>query len=153
VRPDIVVLAQRSGYMKTDWTLLAAGIRALGARAVILVGPVPQWNRELYRIIAKKYWPNPPEWIGEGLVEEDRLVDRELKRRYRSSSDLVYVSIIEQMCRSDGSCRAFVGPDKYEDIVTHDYGHFTSSASRYVAERIVTPAVRALITGDDLSVR
>jgi peptidoglycan/LPS O-acetylase OafA/YrhL len=144
VRPDVVVLAQRSEHLDTDWDLFAAGIRSLGARSVILLGPVPQWDRDLYMIVARKYWPNPPEQIGEGLLKNEIFEDKELKHRYGSSSELVYISIIDQMCRSD-SCRAFVGPDMYEDIVTHDYGHFTTSASRYVAERTITPVVRSLI--------
>jgi hypothetical protein len=144
VRPAIVVLAQSSGHEATDWARLAAGIRKLGARAVILVGPVPRWNRDLYMMVAREYWPKPPEWIGEGLIEEARLVDRELHRRYGSSPDLTYISVIDHMCRAD-ACRAFIGPDLFEDIVTHDYGHFTTTASRYVAQRTVTPAILALL--------
>jgi peptidoglycan/LPS O-acetylase OafA/YrhL len=144
LRPEVVILAQRSEHLETDWNVFAAKLRSLGARSVILVGPVPQWNRDLHLIIARRHWPNPPEWIHEGLLERPKLEDNELKRRHGKSPELVYVSIVDQMCRPDG-CRAFIGPDKNEDIVTHDYGHFTSSASRYVAERSLTPAVNNLI--------
>lgn len=144
VRPDIVVLAQRSGHLETDWDRFAAGVRSLGARAVILVGPNPKWDRPLYAIVARQFWPSPPEWIGAGLLQEDREADQVLKRRYHLSHNLVYVSIIDEMCRPD-ACRAFVGADKFEDIVTHDESHFTTTASRYVAARTVTPAVEALL--------
>jgi hypothetical protein len=44
------------------------------------------------------------------------------------------------MCSHEG-CRAFVGPDNHEDIVTFDYGHLTKAASRFVTRRIVAPVV------------
>jgi hypothetical protein len=80
-------------------------------------------------------------------VEQERLVDEQLKRTYASSVDLRYVSIVDLMCRPTG-CRAFVGPDKFEDIVTHDYGHFTPVASRWVVERTLAPAIRGAILNE-----
>lgn len=150
VRPEIVVLAQRSNHLATDWQRLATAIRRLGARSVIVVGPVPKRSTDLYRIIARHYWPDPPEWMGDHLVEEDRLVDNQLKYTYASSLDLHYVSILDLMCRPT-DCRAFVGPDKFEDIVTHDYGHFTTSASRWVVERTIAPTVRAILAQQQFS--
>jgi peptidoglycan/LPS O-acetylase OafA/YrhL len=144
VRPDIVVLAQKSDHLGTDWISLASEIRALGARAVIVVGPVPMWDPNLYVIVARRFWPTPPERIGRGLIQDRLRVDGELKRRLAASSLLHYVSIVDMMCRA-GECRAFTGPDPEKDIVTYDDGHFTSSTSRHVVEQTLYPVIRELL--------
>ncbi len=42
-------------------------------------------------------------------------------------------------------CLTRVGPDLFEDIEAFDYGHLTPSSSKYVAQRVVTPAVLELL--------
>jgi peptidoglycan/LPS O-acetylase OafA/YrhL len=140
IQPDVVIVAQRDLHETKDWTELARSVKAHGAKAVLLLGPVPQWQQPLHAIIARHFWPNPPErldtWLTAGPFETDRL----LKQRYKGSSDLRYVSIIEGLCNAEG-CLTRVGPDLFEDIEAFDYGHLTPSSSKYVAERVVTPAV------------
>ena len=143
-KPEIVVIAQRSDYDATDWTELARSLKTLGVRAVLLLGPMPQWQLPLHAILARHFWPNPPvrlnKWLRSDLFEEDRV----LKQRYEGSSDLRYVSMIDGLCNAEG-CLTYVGPDPREDIVSFDYGHLTLSSSRYVAEHVVVPAILGLL--------
>jgi peptidoglycan/LPS O-acetylase OafA/YrhL len=143
-KPDLVVLAERSNYELTDWTELAQVLRAHGAKAVLLLGPVPRWQQPLHAIIARHFWPDPPTRLNEWLAAAPFETDRLLRRRYGGSSDLRYVSMIEGLCNADG-CLTRVGPDLFEDIESFDDGHLTLSASKYVAERIVTPVVLELL--------
>ena len=145
VKPDVVVLSQRSEYLHTDWVHFARVIRGLGAKAVLLSGPVPTWDRALPAIVARTYGGGDPGFISTGLMRGDLELDQALKRLYGGGTDLAYVSLVDHFCQ-DGACRAFIGPDRLQDIVTFDYGHLTSSASRYVAARALTPAILALIT-------
>lgn len=145
VNPSVVVLAQRSDYPQRDWEELARNIREAGARSVVLVGPAPRRTRNLHLIIARKFWPNPPEWMEEGLIADDLLADRKLKERYGRSTILTYVSLIDLLCRPGRGCMTHVGPDRLEDIATHDYGHFTRNASRFVAEKAILPAMLPML--------
>ena len=77
--------------------------------------------------------------------------DRLLRRRYGGSSELQYVSIIEGLCNADG-CLTRVGPDLFEDIESFNDGHLTSSASKYVAERIVAPVVLELLHNTSIAI-
>ncbi|MBS0639796.1 MAG: acyltransferase [Proteobacteria bacterium] len=140
VRPDVVVLAQRRGHLATDWEAVAAGLQAMGVRKVILVGPVPQWDRHLNHILARHYWPEPPQRLSYGLIDDVLADDRELKRRYGQSTKLLYLSVIDLMCDA-GGCLTYLGQDRLEDIVASDYGHLTPRASRYVADRLLAPAI------------
>ena len=139
-KPDIVVIAQRSDYDATDWTELARSLKTRGARTVLLLGPVPQWQLPLHAILARHFWPNPParlnKWLRSDLFETDRV----LKQRYDRSSDLRYISLIDSLCNADG-CLTYIGPDPREDILSFDYGHLTLSSSRYLAEHVVMPAI------------
>jgi hypothetical protein len=143
-------MAQRGYYDSTDWTELAQTLRAHGAKAVLLLGPVPRWQQPLHAIIARHFWPNPPvrlnTWLASAPFETDRL----LCRRYGSSSDLRYVSMIEGLCNADG-CLTRVGPDLFEDIESFDDGHLTPSASKYLAERVVTPVVLELLDNTSIA--
>jgi peptidoglycan/LPS O-acetylase OafA/YrhL len=149
-KPELVVMAQRGYYDSTDWTELAQTLRAHGAKAVLLLGPVPRWQQPLHAIIARHFWPNPPvrlnTWLASAPFETDRL----LCRRYGSSSDLRYVSMIEGLCNADG-CLTRVGPDLFEDIESFDDGHLTPSASKYLAERVVTPVVLELLNNTSIA--
>jgi peptidoglycan/LPS O-acetylase OafA/YrhL len=143
-KPDLVVMAERSNYELTDWTELAQALRAHGAKAVLLLGPVPRWQQPLHAIIARHFWPNPPSRLNAWLAAAPFETDRLLTRRYVDSSDLQYVSMIDGLCNADG-CLTRVGPDLFEDIESFDDGHLTLSTSKYVAEHLVTPVVLKLL--------
>jgi hypothetical protein len=137
-------MAERSNYELTDWTELAQALRAHGAKAVLLLGPVPRWQQPLHAIIARHFWPNPPSRLNAWLAAAPFETDRLLTRRYVDSSDLQYVSMIDGLCNADG-CLTRVGPDLFEDIESFDDGHLTLSTSKYVAEHLVTPVVLKLL--------
>ena len=143
-KPDVVIVAQRYFHETKDWTELAQSVKTLGAKTVLLLGPVPQWQQPLHAIIARHFWPNPPERLNTWLTPGPFKTDRLLKQRYEHSSDLKYVSIIEGLCNAEG-CLTRVGPDLFEDIEAFDYGHLTLSSSKYVAEQVVTPALLEML--------
>jgi hypothetical protein len=140
VKPTVVILSQRTDHLKTNWARLATEIRAVGVRSVILLGPIPTWDRDLAKIVAREFWPSPPERMRTGMVVDRVSLDASLSRDLGTSPDLIYVSIMRNMCTPDG-CKAFIGPGLYEDLVTFDYGHLTPAASRYLAETVLMPLI------------
>lgn len=142
-RPRVVILAQRLGHEKTDFNELALRLKLLGVTKVILVGPVPQWQDKLYRIVAHKLWEHTPERSGEGLGPRPFEIDRLLKERYgRGDPALTYVSAADFFCRPEG-CLLYLDGDRRDGLVTHDYGHLSPRASRYFAEGVLARAVGA----------
>jgi len=133
LKPDIVFLAQASGHQRSDWDALARSIRALGARRVVLVGPVPQWRPSLPLVIARAHWPFTEDYIATGLDRSILSTDALLHRRYDRSRDLTYLSLIDRLCDARG-CRARLG----DGLTSWDYGHLTAPASEYVARDILT---------------
>jgi len=142
--PDVVLLAQREHHESTDWAELAGVLRESGAKAVMLLGPVPQWNQPLHLLIARHFWPNPPERLSSRLTAGPFATDRALIERFDTSPDIRYVSLIAGLCTPDG-CLTRVGPDLREDLTTFDYGHFTLRASTRVAEGFISPVVREVL--------
>jgi hypothetical protein len=145
VKPEVVILAQRDHHEMTDWTDLAAKIKGMGVSRILLVGPVPQWTTDLYKIIARRYWSSIPRKLSAHLDANIRNTDELLKRAYRSAPDISYLSVMDKLCDTQG-CIAYLGEDPRNDIVTFDYGHLTPAASAYVGGQILAPAVLDLLS-------
>lgn len=135
-RPQVVILAQRWEHEKTDFHEIALRLKALGVSKVVLVGPVPQWQTELYKIVANKFWEHTPERSFEGLDPKVFETDRILKSRYGSDTTLTYVSPIDFFCQSDG-CLLYLDGDRRDGLISHDYGHLTPRSSLYLGENLL----------------
>jgi hypothetical protein len=144
IRPDVLVLAQHVDHEKTDWDALAEKAHALGARHVLLVGPVPQWEPQLWMVVAGEYWDNTPSRIATHHVPEVFATDALLRRRYAHDSHLSFLSLIAALCNGQG-CLAYTDAGRRDGLMTFDYGHLTLEGSRYVARHFLTPAVEQLL--------
>lgn len=142
--PQLVVIAQVDGHEKTDWIEVASNLRALGAGAVVLVGSVPQWEDDLYKLVAMYHWDDPGLLVREGLRRDLREIDESLEARFALSSDVHYVRIGDLFC-DDRGCNGFIGPDRRTDILTWDYGHLTPKASEYVSRQVLAAALISLM--------
>ena len=138
LKPDIVILAQRSAHEDTDWDALATHLRALGARDVLLVGPGPEWLPALPEIVTSQYWGRNYERVGYGLNRDRLSTDRSLKGRHANSAALRYASLIEALCDAD-TCQAVIPGSSPPELLSFDMGHLTPNASLYVARAILKP--------------
>jgi peptidoglycan/LPS O-acetylase OafA/YrhL len=137
LKPAVVVLAQILAHTETDWAALAAQLRALGARDVLLVGPMPQWQPSLPLVVTRFHWNGPFERVTEGLDPALFDIDRTLRARLESSTVIRYASLIGPLC-SDAGCLATV-PDSDQQLMVVDAGHLSPRGSAYVAETILRP--------------
>jgi peptidoglycan/LPS O-acetylase OafA/YrhL len=142
LRP-VVVLAQGFRHESQDWEKLAAQLRSIGARDVVLLGPLPRWRRSLLDIAGARYWPDIPPYVGSELDTEALRSDRRLEARLGRSRNLHYVSLIGALCRPDG-CRATV-PGAPGRLMAIDYGHLSGPGSDYVARAIVAPRLQGMV--------
>lgn len=136
VKPDLVILAQRGAHEDTDWAALAAHLRGLGARDVLLVGPVPEWLPGLPAIVVSQYWGRNYDRVGYGLNAGRVVIDRALKARYGNSAALTYVSLIDALCDAE-TCQAVIPGSNPPELMSFDMGHLTPNASRYVAGAVL----------------
>jgi hypothetical protein len=143
-KPDLVIVAQRDGYAATDWKAIAERLTSAGARHVLVVGPLPLWSVDLNQIIARKYWDRPPDRVSDGLLPSQFEADAVMKRRHRLEGRYELVSPIDRLCDARG-CIAFVGPDRFDDLITFDTGHMTPAGSNWLGRTVLAPAVRRLL--------
>jgi len=138
LRPDTLVLAQAGDHGSTDWESLAAYVKNLGVRRVVLVGPAPMWQPSLPEIFINRFWDAKPDRIAYGLVDERQALDDRLRERFGQSPLLSYVSLMAANCDASGCLAVVPGTDPPE-LMAFDASHLTPRASVYVAQQILRP--------------
>lgn len=138
LQPGVVILAQRGAHEDTDWEALATHLRGLGAKQVLLVGPVPEWLPSLPAIVTSQYWGQSYDRVGYGLNPGRVSIDRTLKARYANSAMLRYASLIDALCDAE-TCQAVIPGSSPPELLSFDMGHLTPNASRYVADTVLKP--------------
>lgn len=143
-KPEIVILHARWALYpyRTPIVLslqhVASLLKKVGVSQVIVVGPVPSWQPSLYKVIQRNYLHQGlpvTNYVAYGLEKSVLEMDRSLSQ-LRGVPDIVYVSVIEKMCRPTG-CLAVLGDSVESGLVTWDYGHFTKAGSDYFAKNVL----------------
>ncbi len=143
-KPDVVIVAQAIGHLDTNWPNLVAEILTLGARHVIVVGPVPQWTQGLPQLVAYKYWPIPPLRLQTDLQRGMFTVDKQLRKQIVDSPQVSYVSAVDFFCDQSSACLVSAGADRTA-LTSHDSGHLTPWASVAFAEGSLDTAILRFI--------
>lgn len=144
LKPDVVILAQQRGHDIKRYDAVIAHLKQLGVKNVLLVGPVPQWNPFLYKIILRKYWQHTDNRLSVYLDKAVLHTDAELKEHYKNAETVRYVSLVDGLCNEQG-CLTYLNNDRKESLMTYDYGHFTLPASEYVVRNILAPDLMAAL--------
>ena len=148
-RPAVVVLFAAWREYSADWETqsgvgrqLAATISALmdaGVPMVIVVGPSPRWEKPLPKLVyeaAVRDVPlhRVPHRIHSGLDPSYFGLDSSFRKRL-VGQPVTYFSIRDAMCDGSGCLTQVAdGPDQ---LVSWDYGHFTTPGAVYIAERLL----------------
>lgn len=140
IKPDTVILAQSVDHQNNDFGGLATRLQEAGVDNIVLIGPVPQWQPSLYKLILKNYWGAVPSRLNHHLRQSVFTTDRIMKERYRGSLQISYISLVDRLCNSEG-CLTYLDGNPKEGLITYDYGHFTLPASRYVVQNFIAPAL------------
>ena len=142
LKPYILILAQLGAHELTDWEALAAHVRGLGVKRVIVVGPVPMWLPSLPEVVVAQYWGKNYDRVGYGLITGRADEDRRLLAKYASSRTVTYASIISHVC-DDTACQATVPGSNPPELVAFDAGHLTPRGSEFIAQA----ALRSILLG------
>jgi hypothetical protein len=115
-----------------------AALKEAGVAQAIFVGPAPQWNDALTRVLAnfsnRDAQHRVPERMSFGLDPKVRPCDLALAKLLRARSDVTYVSAWEALCDSAG-CLTRVD-EEADGLTTWDAGHLTTRAAEYLARRL-----------------
>jgi len=60
VVPNVVVVAQAKGHSAKAMAVIAYKLKKFGVEKILFLGPTPQWNSHLPKIIARKLWVTKP---------------------------------------------------------------------------------------------
>lgn len=134
VKPSTVLLAQRMNHNIANHKELISSIKRAGVSNIILVGPVPQWTKDLHDILVHDL-DNVPKKLLKFINHDIIETNEELSVEFSSYPGVGFIDIIDLFCDQNG-CLVYIGDDVKVGITTYDYGHLTPIASEYVAEKI-----------------
>ncbi|WP_293978794.1 acyltransferase family protein [Sphingobium sp.] len=99
----------------------------------LLVGPIPQYETELPRLILAARRRDDPDLPRRMLLDEMFAVDGQM-RAIAARTGTPYLSLIDLMCDAQRHCRTQARPD---EPMQFDYGHLTAPGSAFVADAIL----------------
>ncbi len=128
---DTVILSAR--WKKEDINAILETVkflRILDVRAIVL-GPIPEYNLDLPRALAKNEMSADPDFISKWLNKDIFIIDSTFKDAFGSENQN-YISLVDILCISNGSCKTI------EDDVPlqFDYGHLTYEGAVFLLKEI-----------------
>jgi peptidoglycan/LPS O-acetylase OafA/YrhL len=145
--PDVVILGKSGAYDYTNLKSLLRRLNLLNTK-VIVVGPVPHWDTDLFKLLARHLVFSGEMALRLPLGTRPIFTDdSNLNKFVKQNSTVTYVSVVASLCNSDG-CLTRVGEAMPEDLLTFDLAHLTENASKYVAAEILGPVVKQTLFGD-----
>ena len=139
IKPAVVIMAQRDEHTDNNLPQIAQELVKLGVERVLIVGPVPQWNIDLPRIIARHYWSAPVGEIEDTNFKHHLIsIDRDLTKSFSELEDkrIKYLSVLERLCSADGRCIAIL--DEKRTPLVFDSGHLTREGSVFVVDNVLS---------------
>lgn len=133
-KPYTVLLAQRMNHNIENYIELISSLKKAGVSNIILVGPVPQWNKDLHDILVHNL-DNVPKKLFRFINHDIIKINEDLLMEFSHYPGVSFVDIIDLFCDQNG-CLVYLGDNMEVGITTYDYGHLTPIASEYVAKKI-----------------
>lgn len=124
----------RLGLLKT-----VRQLKQLGVKNIVVLGPAPNWNQSLPKLVYNAWKGSFPRKIPERLASSLELKTQQVDMQLQMallSEEVRYVSVLGIFCREDG-CLTHV-PGRPSELLTWDYGHLTTSASAFLSRRLMT---------------
>lgn len=141
--PKIVIFAQAFNHENNaDLDKLILELKKIGIEKIFVLGPVPQWNIPLHKLVLNKYWHYVPKRITQDNIRPDVLsTEWTMKNKYLNASNGIrYVSLWDFFCNRKG-CISYVNNNKREGLVTWDSGHLAPLASVFLAKGLLQPLI------------
>jgi peptidoglycan/LPS O-acetylase OafA/YrhL len=138
-RPDAVVIAQIARFTPQWAYKMSDTLKKLGVKRIVFVGPVPQWNTDLPKLLARSSWP-PPRRTFVGVNKDVLDANAKLQRELKTDSIVKFANASDTLCDSEG-CIVRLGDDLERGITSWDDGHLTPIASEYLAKYLLADVI------------
>ena len=132
-KPKVVLLAQARNHDIQNYDSLIHELLGAGVSKILLMGPSPQWIRDLPELLVKDV-ENIPVRLSLYRDEKTLEINEALKEQFSQTEGVNFIDVIDYLCDKDG-CLVYFGEDIKSGITTWDYGHLTPSTSEYIADR------------------
>lgn len=124
-------------YVRNQLELTLAELAKVEGTRVVFLGPSPQWNRPLPRLLIGAWQRDrsidrPPERLSHGLKQQALTIDRYMAG-YVGRDGVRFVSLIALLCTEEGCRTRLPGSDA---PITWNLGHFTVDAARFVIDAV-----------------
>lgn len=139
-KPDVVIIAQVSGYDIESFYPIIERLKSLGVKKIIFTGSTPRWTIDLPKIILTKLWVNTPRRTYKGIDQKILADNAVLEEKFKKIDTAIFVNIGAFFCNKDG-CLTYIGDDKKTGITSFDYGHLTPVASDYLAKNLLVDVI------------
>lgn len=135
IQPQVILLAQRIDHDKNDYREIQQYLADHNVNAkIILIGPMPQWQPSLPRVIASRHFDKTKKVIKDpSFVTQVFEINQKMHAKY-DQSNINYISLTDHLCQ-DNACLAKV--DDNNTPLVWDYGHLTLEGSVYVARAVI----------------
>ncbi|MBP7954151.1 MAG: acyltransferase [Nitrosomonas sp.] len=132
--PDVVVIAQDIEQSSIKYNAMAEKLLSLGVKKIIIAGALPQWEADLYKIVATDFWNAIPRRTFRGVHKETIDADKKFKAGLKLSNRVVFADLMSAFCNNEG-CLTYLGSDVKLGLTTWDGGHLSPMSSEYLAEQ------------------
>ena len=139
LQPEVVVIAQKDKHDKTQWNELAAQLKTLGVKRVVLMGPLPQWSPSLPSVIANRHWGDNASHITDAALDTELIATDHATQTMINPQMVDFVSLISGLCVAQ-SCLVRLQED--HSLLQIDSGHLSSAGSLYIVKHYVMPELR-----------
>jgi peptidoglycan/LPS O-acetylase OafA/YrhL len=136
LKPEVVVIAQKDQHDKTHWGEIAARLKQLGVKHVVLMGPLPQWNPSLPSVIANRHWGATESHITDAGLDQSVMAADRATRTMIDPRSVDFVSLIDKLCVAN-SCLVRLQDDN--SLLQIDSGHLSEKGSIYIVKNYVLP--------------
>ena len=140
VKPDVVIPVRVDSHDHDEMIATAAALKAIGAKSVVLPGPVPQWDAPLPKIVLRRLWDDTPERTLVGLNQAIVWENRKLEAAFAQSANSHFVDLFKFFC-DDAGCLTRIDGDRQSGLTSFDFGHLTPATSNYLARNLLAKVV------------
>ncbi|MER0325905.1 acyltransferase family protein [Vibrio vulnificus] len=150
IKPKFVIIAQARSHDENNWPEIVAKLKEIGVINVVVVGPVPQWQPTLPRVMIRdSNWKSNEKYINDpGLVTSIFRLNSDLKEIF-SDLDAEYISLTDKLCyfddeRMEQLCRV---KDESDNLLQVDYGHLSKNGSIFIVTNVLDEMVEKINSG------
>ena len=154
IKPDYLIVFVHYSYLSAEENINSRSqiqrymdefseFKRLGAKEIIVVGPMPIYKESLPKIITRDFLlkhKKVPYRMLEKLDPKALEFD-EIFTTSKFPSEVKYISLRNFLCTAEG-CLTRVGDDPIDDMVIFDYGHLTYQGAKEISENLIIPLIK-----------